>query len=236
MELLPLKVEHGEVRHGGKTLVGPVDMTLAGEGTTIVIGPNGSGKTTLLRMLHGLARLSSGQLRWACPMAQARQRQAFVFQSPVMMRRSVRDNLAYALTTMGVPRRDARKRAGEWAMRVGLGDALERRATVLSGGECQKLAIARALIREPDILFLDEPCASLDGSATRDIEAILNEARATGTRLIMATHDMGQARRMADEVVFMLHGKVHEFTPSPEFFDRPRTARAAAFARGDIVV
>lgn len=233
--LFPLTVRNAEVRRRGKRLVGKIDLTLGGDGVTIVIGPNGSGKTTLLRMLHGLARLHSGEIEWAFPIEKARQKQAFVFQSPVMMRRSVRDNIAYALKVGGASRKEARNRSEDWAARVGLGDALNRQATVLSGGERQKLALARALIREPEVLFLDEPCASLDGRATREIEAILTEAVAGGTRLIMSTHDMGQARRLATDVVFMLNGRVHEFAVAEQFFEQPDTEQGHAFLRGDIV-
>jgi len=162
-------------------------------------------------------------------------KQAFVFQTPIMMRRSVRDNLLFPLRVSGVPKAEAIAKAEDWAGRVGLSEALLREAPVLSGGERQKLALARALICEPEVLFLDEPCASLDGRATREIEEILTKAAASGTRLIMSTHDMGQARRLADEVIFMLHGKVHEVGPASTLLETPQTAQARAFIRGDIV-
>lgn len=234
-ELFPLEARRAMVRRRGKVLVGPVDLTLGPHGVTVVIGPNGAGKTSLLKMLHGIARLSAGDVRWACGREEAQQRQAFVFQTPVMLRRSVIENLAYPLRLQKVSKAEAQARARDWAGRVGLGDALSRPATVLSGGERQKLAIARALIRKPDLLFLDEPCASLDGRAMREIEEILRRAAEDGTRIVMSTHDMGQARRLASEVVFILHGKVHEFTDAPSFFDAAQTARARAFLNGDIV-
>lgn len=233
--LFPLKVRGATTSRRGKVLVGPVDLDLDGRGTCVVIGPNGSGKTSFLRMLHGAARLGKGEITWACPTEEARHHQAFVFQRPVMLRRSVEDNIAYPLLSHGANRVDARARARDWAGRVGLGEMLERHAPVLSGGEQQKLALARALIAEPKLLFLDEPCAALDGRATREIEEILVAAKASGTRLILSTHDMGQARRLADEVVFLLHGKVHETGPSADFFEHPRTMQARAFLNGDIV-
>ncbi len=223
------------LRRQGKTLVGPVDLELGATGVTIVIGPNGAGKTSLLRMLHGLERVAKGSIDWAAPVDEVRRRQAFVFQSPIMMRRSVRDNLTYPLRLSGMPRAEARELAQDWAGRVGLSDALMRHASVLSGGERQKLALARALIRDPEVLFLDEPCASLDGRATREIEAILTTAASSGTRLIMSTHNMGQARRLADEIVFMLHGKVHDSGPAATIFSAPETAKVSAFIKGDIV-
>ena len=121
-----------------------------------------------------------------------------------------------------------------WLARIGLEALRNGQATRLSGGERQKLAIARALIRKPDVLFLDEPCANLDGHATREIEALLYEVASAGTRLVMATHDMGQARRLANDLVFLLDGKIHELGPAA-IFDRPATGALAAFLRGDIV-
>lgn len=235
VEILPLIAENAVVRRRGKVLVGPVDLTLGGTGTTIVIGPNGAGKTTLLKMLHGIARLGGGHLRWACSEEIARHHQAFVFQTPVVLRRTVRENLVYPLKLLRTPRAEAVRIAENWAGKVGLLDALDRPATVLSGGERQKLALARAMVRAPKVLFLDEPCASLDGRATREIEAILSTVAAQGTRIIMSTHDMGQARRLADEVIFVLHGKVHEFSAAAGFFDTPATTQARAFLNGDIV-
>lgn len=234
-DLFPLKVRSAQTSRRGKVLVGPVDLDLAGAGVTVVMGPNGSGKTTLLRLLHGTARLTRGTIEWACDTAQARHHQAFVFQRPVMMRRSVVDNISYPLHIKGVSKAEARERASTWAARIGLGDMLERPATVLSGGEQQKLALARAMIADPKVLFLDEPSAALDGRAMREIEDILLEAVEAGTRLILSTHDFGQARRLANEVVFLLHGKVHEQSQAAPFFAGPQTTQAAAFLRGDIV-
>lgn len=233
--LFPLIAQGAESARRGKVLVGPVDLELGPSGVTVVIGPNGSGKTSLLSMLHGTARCTRGNITWAVPTDQARKQQSFVFQRPIMLRRSVVENIAYPLRVRGMSKRDAFKQASHWADRVGLGAMLGRAAHVLSGGEQQKLALARALISEPEVLFLDEPCASLDGRAMREIEDILREVSASGTRLVMSTHDLGQARRLADEVLFLLHGKVHEFSAAKPFFEHPQTAQAAAFLSGDIV-
>ena len=219
----------------GKRLVGPVDLEIDGSGVIVVVGPNGSGKTSLLRLMHGLERADGGTVTWSMPDAEARQRQAFVFQTPIMMRRRVVDCIAYPLVVHGTPRTVARTNAAEWAERIGLGDVLDCQASVLSGGERQKLALARALIRSPEVLFLDEPCANLDGRATREIEAILGDTRRSGTQIVMATHDMGQARRFADTVVFLLKGRLHEMGNAGSFFAEPSTAEAAAFLKGDIL-
>ncbi len=235
MSLFPLKVRGALTARRGKTLVGPVDLDLLGAGMTVVMGPNGSGKTTFLRLLHGAARLTKGQIEWACDKDQARRDQAFVFQRPVMLRRTVLENLIYPLRMRGVSRALAITQAEEWASRVGLSEMLSRNATNLSGGEQQKLALARAMITKPKLLFLDEPTASLDGRATREVEAVMRSAREQGTQLILSTHDLGQARRLADEVLFMLHGRVHEHAAAQMFFDTPKSSQVGAFLRGDIV-
>jgi tungstate transport system ATP-binding protein len=224
-----------QVTRRGKTLIGPVDLDLEGRGVTVVLGPNGSGKTTLLNVLHGMARLKTGRVTWTCGPEDARRHQAFVFQRPVMLRRSVLANIAYPLRLRGFSSAKADTAAKSWADKVGLADLMDQPAHVLSGGEQQKLALARALITEPKLLFLDEPCASLDGRSTREIEQILTHAQEAGTRLILSTHDLGQARRLADEILFMLHGKLHEHSSAAQFFDAANTAEARAFLRGDIV-
>ncbi len=234
-DLFPLNVSGATCRRFGKTLVGPVDLSLPGDGTTVILGPNGAGKTTLLQLLHGTARLSRGKIEWSCETGNAQAMQSFVFQRPVMLRRSVEANLAYPLIMRKTQKQMAKKQAHDWADRVGLSDLLDQPAHSLSGGEQQKLAIARALITDPGLLFLDEPCAFLDGRAIREIETILGEAKSHGTRLILSTHDLGQARRLADDVVFLVKGRVAEHSPADTFFDNPKTAQAAAFLKGDII-
>lgn len=235
VSILPLKMTAATAHMRGKRLVGPVDYTLQAKGFTIVIGPNGAGKTTLLRLMHGLQRCSGGTVNWAVPVGQTRQRQAFVFQAPIMMRRRVVDSIAYPLLLLGVPKPKARAKATDFARRFGLKDLLQNWAPMLSGGEKQKLSLARALITEPEVLFLDEPCANLDGHATREIETLLLAANNSGTRIVMSSHDMGQARRLAVDVIFMHKGKVHEHSPAKSFFATPSTPEATAFINGDIV-
>ncbi|MBW4710046.1 ATP-binding cassette domain-containing protein [Roseobacter sp. YSTF-M11] len=233
--ILPLTLKDVAVRRRGKRLLGPVDLTLDPDGLTMIIGPNGSGKTTLLRVMHGVERLSTGTATWAVPEEEARHRQSYVFQTPIMLRRTVADNLGYPLRLLNAPRAQVNARVRHWAERIGLADRLSLQATRLSGGEKQKLALARALIRKPDVLFLDEPCANLDGASTRDIESILQTALSEKTRIIMTTHDLGQARRLASDAVFMLHGVVHERGPASRFFGAAQTAELQAFFRGDII-
>ncbi|SFR64330.1 tungstate transport system ATP-binding protein [Litoreibacter janthinus] len=233
--LFPLRLRDAQVRRRGKTILGPVDLELDGQGLTIIVGPNGSGKTTLLRVMHGVERLSGGTVDWSMDEDRARERQAYVFQSPIMLRRSVADNLHYPLRLSGVSRREAEPRVADWIKRIGLDGHAQAPATRLSGGERQKLALARALIRQPEVLFLDEPCANLDGRATREFETLLLATRDSGTRIVMATHDLGQAKRLASDALFILSGRIHDSAAAPAFFDAPKTPELASFLRGDIV-
>lgn len=231
-DLFPLTLDQVSVRRRGKRVIGPVDLYVNAGGPLIVLGPNGSGKTTLLRVMHGIERINAGTITWA---QDSPDQHAFVFQSPIIMRRSVADNLAYPLQLLRKPKAEIAKATTHWLARIGLSDFAHAPASRLSGGERQKLALARALIREPRVLFLDEPCANLDGHATRDIEALLLETAAGGTRLIMATHDMGQARRLAANIVFMLNGTIHETGEAEALFTKAKTPELRAFLRGDIV-
>jgi tungstate transport system ATP-binding protein len=223
------------VKRRGKAILGPIDLDISDAGFTVVLGPNGAGKTTLLKVLHGVERVSTGTATWSLPPDQAQQAQAYVFQRPIMLRRSVRKNLAYPLELLGLSKAEIASHVDDWAAQVGLTEILNQPAPRLSGGEKQKLALGRALIRRPSVLFLDEPCANLDGRSTREIETVLRAANAAGTRIIMTTHDLGQARRLASDVVFLLNGKLHEQGPAPEIFTTPTTAEAKAFFQGDIV-
>ena len=232
---LTAKIEDVCVKRRSKTILGPVSYDLNPAGITIVLGPNGAGKTTFLKVLHGVERLSSGRMTWSVSDEEARASQAYVFQSPIMLRRTVRRNLAYPLQLKGTPKVEISKRVESWAQKIGLADALDISAPRLSGGEQQKLALARALIREPKVVFLDEPCANLDGRSTREIEALLIKANEAGTRIIMTTHHIGQAKRLAEHVIFLLDGKIHDTGVAPSFFTSPRTAEARSFLAGDIV-
>lgn len=236
VNILPLTVTDATVERGGKRLLGPINLELGASGLTIILGPNGAGKSTLLRMLHGLERPGTGRVRYAAPRDAAFARQAFVFQTPVMLRRSVLGNLTYPLTAHGTKRAEAEKQALIWLNKLGLAGHEHQRASQLSGGERQKMALARALIRAPQLLFLDEPCANLDGASTRDIERLILAARDSGTRILMATHDLGQARRLASDVLFLNKGRIIETATATRFFEAPTAPEAQAFLKGDLVL
>ena len=235
VDLFPITLNKAEVRRKGKRLLGPIDHTLDAHGITVILGPNGAGKTTLLRVMHGVERLSSGRADWAVPTATAQSKQAYVFQTPIMLRRTGGENLRYPLKLAGLDKSTSLSLVADWAARIGLSDALGQRATRLSGGEKQKLAIARALITKPQVLFLDEPCANLDGASTREIEALLLSAHTQGTQIIMTTHDVGQMRRLGQHAMFMMHGNIVEHGPMTDLLNTPNTPQLRAYLAGDIV-
>ena len=232
---LSVSLDSVVVRRDGKLVLGPLDLDMETRGITVVLGPNGAGKTTFLKVLHGVERISDGEMHWSVANVQAREEQAYVFQSPIVLRRSVGQNLAYPLKLIGTVKSEISMRVSLWSRKIGLEDALDFPATRLSGGEKQKLAIGRALIRMPKVLFLDEPCANLDGRSIREIEELLHEATLAGTSIIMTTHNLGQAKRLADSVLFLLGGRLHEQSPASVFFNIPSTSEAQSFLNGDII-
>jgi len=233
--LTPLTVEGLVYTAGGVRLIDGLDLTLGPSGTTMLMGPNGAGKSLLLRLVHGLIRPLAGCVEWGGqPLSQdVIRRQAMVFQKPVLLRRSVAANLDFVLRAHG--RRDPARRDALLA-RVGLLERAAQSARLLSGGEQQRLALARALATDPEVLFLDEPTASLDPGSALMIEQIVRDARAAGTRIVMVTHDPGQARRLADDVVFLHRGRVAEHRPADAFFADPQSAAARDYLAGRIVV
>lgn len=235
MSIFPLTAKDVSVRVRGKRLIEDVSFELKKGGVTALIGPNGAGKTTLMRALHGVQRLSGGTLDWAVPARAAQNAQGFVFQHPVMLRRSVIENLAYPLRLHGVDRRSALAQAQDWAQKIGLGEKMTQMAPSLSGGEQLKLALARALIRNPELVFLDEPSAALDGRSVREFEEAILAATQQGVTFMLCTHDMGQAKRLSQHVIFMLRGQIQCEAPATEFFNTPPTSEAAGFLRGDIL-
>ncbi len=203
---------------------------------TLLIGPNGSGKTTLLRAAMGLITASNGLITWGGREHSLPTRRAIVFQRPTMLRRSAAGNVRYALAAADVPRIKREQRAAELLADVGLTGLERRPARRLSGGEQQRLALARALARDPAILFLDEPTASLDPYATKAIEDIVRAVAARGVKVVMSTHDLGQARRLAGDVVLLHRGRLIESGPAEEFFANPRTEEARKFIAGELLV
>ena len=236
--ILPLDATGLGYRSGGDTLIDGLDLSLSQGARSVILGPNGAGKSLLLRLLHGLIEPTAGQVLWAGRPADdaARKRQAMVFQRPVLLRRSALANMRHALAAVGFPKGEADARARHWLARAGLADLAARPARVLSGGEQQRLAVARALATAPEVLFLDEPTASLDPASTLAIENLVQDAHEAGTKIVLVTHDLGQARRLADDVVFLYRGRLEARAPAARFFSDPGSDKASAHLDGRIVL
>jgi tungstate transport system ATP-binding protein len=233
---LPILLEDVSVTIGAVTILAPTSLALAAGAPTVLIGPNGAGKTTLLRLAMGLIPPSRGHVTWGGREDVAPAHRAIVFQRPVMLRRSAAGNIRYALAAAGVPRRARDARVAELTALVGLGALGDRPARKLSGGEQQRLALARALAKEPQVLFLDEPSASLDPAATKAIEDVVRAVAMRGIKVVMSTHDLGEARRLAGEVVLMHRGRVIESGRADAFFSSPKTEDARRFLAGELLV
>lgn len=218
----------------GKRLIHDLSLSIHEGRRTLIMGANGAGKSLLLRLLHGLLLPSGGKVLWqgSAPDDRARRAQAMVFQRPVMLRRSVLANLNFALSVHGVRGAERAAEAARALDMAGLTDLARHPARVLSGGEQQRLALARALVCQPRLLFLDEPTSSLDPASTQRIEDLINAAHARGVTIVMVTHDMGQARRMGDEVIFLHAGQVAETGPIEQVFGRPRSEAVRAWTQG----
>jgi tungstate transport system ATP-binding protein len=226
---LPLHFDRVSLSLGGVDVIRNLTLTLAGASPLVLIGPNGAGKSTLLRLAMGLVKPTSGQVTWGGLTAPGA-RLAIVFQRPVMLRRTAKANIDYVLNS-----RD-QVSAAVLLERVGLAHVANRPARRLSGGEQQRLALARALARNPEVLLLDEPTASLDPAATKAVEDILREIAASGGKIVMSTHDIGQARRIGGEVVFLVGGRAIEHAPATRFFSSPASREATAFLKGELVL
>jgi tungstate transport system ATP-binding protein len=233
---LPLMFSDVAIRAGQVTILDNISLTLQPGPPTVLIGPNGSGKTTLLRAAMGLIPATRGRITWGGREASPPDRRAILFQRPVMLRRSAAGNVRYALAAAGAPRAQRAQRAVALIADVGL-QGLERRpARRLSGGEQQRLALARALARDPALLLLDEPTASLDPAATKAIEDIVRAVTARGVKVVLSTHDLGQAKRLAGEVVLLHRGRLIESGPAADFFANPRTEEGRRFIAGELLV
>ena len=235
--ILPLRAEDLRYAVDGRTLIDGISFAVEPGAFTVVLGPNGAGKSLLLRLLHGLLAPTAGRVLWRDGSnGELRRRQAMVFQRPVLLRRSVEANISYALKALGVPRTARPAAIGRALERAGLADSRRVQARLLSVGEQQRLMVARALAGEPEILFLDEPTASLDPASVQRIENLLVEANARGMAVVLVTHDIGQARRLGRDILFLHRGRLVEQSPAATFFDNPGSAAARAYLEGEIVV
>ena len=234
--ILPLELRDVSLEVDHKRLIKDISCTLEADDITIIIGPNGAGKSLLLRLCHGLLEPSAGAIDWSGAAGRnPSSYQAMVFQRPVLLRRSVQANIEFALALRKVPRRRRRALVEEALGRAGLNRFAKTSARVLSFGEQQRLALARSWALRPQVLFLDEPTASIDPVATHVIEEVIVAMKNEGTKIIMSTHDLGQARRLADEVMFLHRGRLMEKADAAAFFAGPKNDLAQAFLRGELL-
>ena len=233
--LLPLVARGVKFGINGRQIIKDVSFWIGSSGRTVILGPNGAGKSVMLRLCHGLLQPSSGEIRWGdLSIAAAREQQAMASQHPVLLRRTVRDNLLHVLRVKGVPRSERQALVDAALEQAGLAGLGARAARTLSGGQQQRLAIARALVLKPKVLLLDEPTTNLDPAAARGVEELIGAIGAAGTKILMTTHDIAQARRLAADVMFLNDGRLLEHAPAAEFFTSPKDPVAAGFLAGEL--
>ena len=231
--MFPLRLAGLRFAPDGRTVLAGLDLELSGEGISVVLGPNGAGKTLLLRLLAGLLPAHGGSIFWGNS-ARPDGRLAMVFQQPMLLRLSVLTNVEFALRSQTLSAGERKARTLAVLERVGLAHRARDSARLLSGGERQRLALARAWAMRPRLLLLDEPTASLDPSATEQVERIIREIRTEGAKVLMTTHNLGQATRLADDIIFIADGRVQEHAPAQRFFAHPQSPAARAFLQGEL--
>jgi tungstate transport system ATP-binding protein len=232
--MFPIEVAQLCFTPNGRRVLDRVDLTLDGDGISVLLGANGAGKSVLMRMLAGLEKnRHGGCITWNGADVPG-EAVAMVFQHPTLLRSSVAANVVLGLKPLPLSGALRRARVRDMLERVGLAHRARDAARLLSGGERQRLALARAWAIRPRLLLLDEPTAALDPSATDAVEELVREIRAEGTRILMTTHNLGQAMRMADDIVFIHAGRVREHAAAGPFFSRPRSAEAQLFIQGEL--
>ncbi|WP_153147422.1 ATP-binding cassette domain-containing protein [Dechloromonas sp. H13] len=231
--MFPLRIAGLRFAPEGRVVLGGVDLELSGDGISVILGPNGAGKTLLLRLLAGLLPADGGSVDWGGAPVPAG-RLAMVFQQPMLLRLSVFANVEFALRPQALRAPERKARTLAVLERVGLAHRARDCARQLSGGERQRLALARAWAMQPRLLLLDEPTASLDPTATEAVETIVREIRTEGAKVLMTTHNLGQATRLADDIIFLADGRVQEHETAPRFFARPHSPAARAYLQGEL--
>jgi len=234
--ILPLQIKNLRITKNGNTLINDITLHIESNEATVIIGPNGAGKSLLLRTAHGLEIPSQGTLSWNTHIPKPQHSwRAYIFQKPVLLRRSVRANLEYVLSLHNINKANYASLINSALEHTGLSQLADRNARVLSGGEQQRLNIARAWVLQPKVILLDEPTAELDPNGTAAIERLIKAIAQQGTKIIMSTHDLGQAHRLANDIVFLHQGKLIEHTPADSFFEQPQSKTAQDFIAGKLL-
>ena len=234
--LLPLVARGLQFGIDGRQIIKDMSFWIGSSGRTVILGPNGAGKSVMLRLCHGLLKPTGGEIRWGdLSVARAREQQAMAAQHPVLLRRTVTGNLLHVLRVKGIPQADRQALVDAALQQAGLADLGSRAARTLSGGQQQRLAIARAFVLKPAVLLLDEPTANLDPAGVRGVEELIGAIGAAGTKIMMSTHDIAQAKRLAADVMFLNDGHLLEHAPAAEFFAAPKHPAAARFLAGELL-
>jgi tungstate transport system ATP-binding protein len=231
--MVPIHIRDLVFRPQGRTVIDGLSATIRPEGITAIVGPNGAGKSVALRLIDGLLRPDGGSIRFGDRPPDS-VRRAFVFQKPGLIHGSVRRNAALALAPLRLSHREAAERVDAALHKVGLRHRAEEAARKLSGGEQQRLALARALVVRPELLLLDEPTASLDPSATEAIEELVIAFAQGGTKVLLVSHNLGQVARLASDVLVLSRGKAVEHGPAHAILAAPRTSEARAYIKGEL--
>ena len=234
--LLPLVARQLRFDINGRQIIHDISFWIGSSGRTVILGPNGAGKTVLLRLCHGLIHPTGGKLQWGdLSVAEARAQQAMVPQHPVLLRRSVAGNVQHVLSVKRIPRKQRQELVAAALKQARLTDFASHPARTLSGGQQKRLAIARACVLRPAVLLLDEPTTNLDPAAVRDVEEMILAVGAAGTKILMTTHDIAQARRLASDVMFLNDRRLLEHASAAEFFNAPKDPVAARFLHGELL-
>ena len=231
--ILPLTLQDVSYEKNHSLLLGKINLILESGPRTIILGPNGAGKSLLMRICHGILNPTAGTVHWSIP--NAIRYQSMVFQRPMLLQRNVTANIDYVLRLRSMQKKERRLRTIEAMEMTGITYLENTQAYSLSAGEQQRLALARAWATDPEVMFLDEPTANLDPTATHEVENIILDIHKSGTKIIMSTHDMAQAQRIATEVIFLHKGNILERAPVKMFFQNPVSLEAKQFLQGKLL-
>ena len=235
MSKLGIQINDLRLSFGSTVALSITNATLHVKQPTVILGPNGAGKSLLLRLLHGLSKPDWGRIEFPKDY-RGKEVQAMVFQRPILLRRDALANVTFPMEARGISKIRALHLARMWMERAQLGHLMGTPARRLSGGEQQRLSLVRALALEPKILFLDEPCAHLDPSATVKVEALVEDAIKSGVKIIMVTHDAAQAKRLGEEIILMHQGKMIAQHNKMQFFSNDSSPRVRQFLAGEPLV
>lgn len=230
---MSLVFENTLFQSSGKTLLGPLNLVAEQNGITTILGPNGAGKSLFLELSHGMIKPNAGSVKWdGTDAAKIRRNRGYIFQHRITLRRSVLDNIALPLQAAGWSKKATSRRTQELLELARLTDKATEPASVLSGGEAQRMALARALALNPDTIIMDEPTSSLDPVATESFEDVIKDVTHSGVSIFWATHNLMQAQKFADHVIFIANGKVQEYCTSKQFFSDPTSEAGKTFLKG----